>query len=325
MSRKGRARKTHNRAATKQTFQNTILRGVGGETLQDRSAHSSAASSLHPYFNNNFIARWREYVQLYMTSWEARKIVDIPIQDALREPVTIHGLSEIDLKKLMDGYEALNAEKQLRRALIQERLLGGALILPVLARGKDEDTDSQLSTVTILPGDLKTFNVIDISKLGRGEYEDDCFSPEYDQIKTLHINGTIVHASRLLIFDGAPLFNFSGQRVMENFRFNPVGMGESVLSTLYDTITRAIGTQQGAYHLVNLASCIVLACAELRSLSATNSPARAKLDEMAEQLSMYRAAIVDAKDVEFKQYSSNFGAVPELIMSFLQILAAGAQ
>lgn len=111
---------------------------------------------------------------------------------------------------------------------------------------------------------------------------------------------------------------------MENYRFNPVGFGESVLSTLYDTLIRATGTQQGAYHLVNLSSCLVLACSQLRALNAVGSPAKAKLEELAEQISIFRAAIIDAKDVEFKQHSATFGSVPELIMTFLQILSAGS-
>lgn len=313
------------RASVPQRTKNTILRGLGGETLQDRSAHNTAAQySLHPYYNNNFIARWQEYVRWYMTSWEAKKLIDIPVQDALRERVEIDGLSEEDEHLLWEAYDRFDVEKQLRRALIQERLLGGCVMLPVFMRDVKERTSEALNPETLQQGDLRALNVIDIGRLSRAQYNTDPFDPNYDKLATLQINSTVVHVSRLLIFDGDPLFNFSSQRMMENFRFNPVGFGESKLAPLYDTLIRVTGTQQGAYHLVNMTSCLIMAAENLRTLNAIGSPTYDKLREISEQLSMYRAAIVDAKGVEFRQHSATFGSVPELVMAFLQILSAGS-
>lgn len=309
----------------KQRVQNTILRGGGGETVQDRSASNTAAQhTLHPYYNNNFLARWQEYVRWYMTSWEAAKLVNIPVQDALREPVELQGLSEDDECRLWDAYENFNVEQQIRRALIQERLLGGCIVLPILLRPEDEETCEQLDYSTLQKGDLQAINVVDVGRISRAEYTTDPFSPSYDCLEHIQIDATIVHTSRLIMLNSDPLFNFASQRIMENYRFNPAGFGESVLSTLYDTLIRVTGTQQGAYHLVNLSSVLLVACAGLRSLEATGSPAKAKLEELAEQVSIYRAGIIDGKDVEIKQHAASFGSVPELVMAFLQILSAGS-
>lgn len=308
-----------------QRTRNMILRGVGGETLQDRGAQSTASMhTLNPYYNNNFIARWQEYVRWYMTSWEARKIIDIPVQDALRVPVELNGMSDEDAKVLMDAYKAYDIERQLRRALIQERLLGGSCLLGIFLRPETEETSHRLRYNTIQPGDLQAVNVVDISRLSRPVYSSSPFDVDYDRITKLHINGVEVHESRMCVLDGDMLFNRASQTILENFRFNPAGFGESKLAPLYDLMVRVTGTQQGAYHLVNLSSCLILSAAQLRSLNAVGSPAKAKLEEIAEQLSIFRAAIVDAKDVEFKQHSATFGSVPELVMTFLQILSAGS-
>ena len=123
-----------------------LLSGGGAETLQDRgSLHRASAHTLNPYYNSNFMARWQEYTRWYMTSWEARKIIDIPVEDALRKPVELHGLAPEDAKALQDAYLAFNVDRQLRRALIQERLLGGALILPIFKRDEGEETASPSS------------------------------------------------------------------------------------------------------------------------------------------------------------------------------------
>ena len=45
---------------------------------------------------------------------------------------------------------------------------------------------------------------------------------------------------------------------------------------------------------------------------------------MAEQISIYRAAILKGKGVEVQETGAQFGSVPELMMSFIQILSAGS-
>ena len=305
--------------------QNMLLSGGGAETLQDRGSRStSSVHTLNPYYNNNFLARWQEYIRWYMTSWEARKIIDIPIEDALRKPVELRGMAPDDEKKLWDAYLALDADRQIRRALIQERLLGGALILPVFMRPEEEKTADRLNYNTLQPGDLKALNVVDVSRLSRPNYDTDPFSPDYDRINSILVNGTEVHVSRCLVLDGNALFNRAAQTVLENVRFNPCGFGESKLATLYDLLNRVVGTQQGAYHLVNMSSCLLIEADNLRSVIASDSPALAKLREIIEQLSLYRGAIVDAKGAKINQHSASFGSVPELVMTFAQLLSAAS-
>lgn len=302
-----------------------LLSGGGAETLQDRGSRSTASRhTLNPYFNNNFLSRWQEYVRWYMTSWEARKIIDIPVEDALRKPVELMGLEDTDKKRVEDAYIAFNADRQIRRALIQERLLGGSMILPVFMRNEDEETASKLDPRTIRPGDLKSLNVIDVSRLSRPRYSDDPFSEDYDRVDSVLVNGVEVHSSRACILDGSALFNRAAQTVLENFRFNPCGFGESKLATLYDLLNRVIGTQQGAYHLVNMSSCLLIEADNLRSVIAADSPAMAKLREIVEQLSIYRGAIVDAKGAKISQHNASFGSVPELVMTFAQLLSAAS-
>jgi uncharacterized protein len=315
---------TNKRVATKRT-KNMQLQGVGASTAQDRSAQStSATSTLHPYYNNNFFARWQEYVRWFETAWEARKLVNIPVQDALRIPVKIKGVPKDVEERLRQKYEHFNCEAQIRRALTQERLLGGSVLLGIFNRPEKEKTSEPLDENTIGRGDLKAINVIDISRISRSQWNNDPFSPEYDKVEELTIQGVRVHKSRMCILDGEVLFNRGSQLLMQNFRFNPCGFGESILAPLYDILVRATGAQQGAYHLINLASCLVIGVKSLRTLKAINSPAEEKIKQIIEQLSIYRGAVVDGDDVEFKPYNASFGSVPDLVMTFMQFLSAGS-
>ena len=293
--------------------------------LQGRGLSLTGAQDvLNPYYNNNFMGRWQEYVRWYMTAWEARKIIDIPVEDALRKPVDFEGLQPDDEKLLKEAYAAFGIDRKIRRALIQERLLGGALILPIFLRPENENTAAPLNYSTLQPGDLKGMNVIDISRLSRPAFDDDPFSPGYDKIETILVNGVEVHISRTCILDGDALFSRAGQSMLENFRFNPCGFGESKLAVLYELLNRVVGTQQGAYHLVNMASCLLIEADNLRSVIASDSPALNKLQEICEQLSLYRGAVIDAKGAKISQHAANFGSVPELVMIFAQLLSAAS-
>lgn len=304
---------------------NMLLSGGGGETLQDRGSRFTASQhTLNPYFNNNFLARWQEYIRWYMTAWEARKIIDIPVEDALRNPAELRGLEDADKKALERACEKLKLRRQMRRALTQERLLGGACILPVFMRPEDEKTSAPLDIRTLRTGDLRALNVVDVSKLSRPSYDTDPFSEGYDHIESMLISGTEVHHSRLCLLNGSPLLNRASQTVLENFRFNPCGFGESKLATLYDLLNRVVGTQQGAFHLVNMASCLLIEADNIRTLQATDNPALGKLQEIIEQISLYRGAIVDAKGAKISQHSASFGSVPELVMTFAQLLSAAS-
>ena len=309
----------------RQQVNNALMTGIGSSTVQDRGASQTLAHyTLNPYFNNNFMSRWQDYTRWYNTSWEARKVVDIPIDDAFRVPPVIKGLDEETTKAIIRERDRLHVVDQLKRALKQERLYGGSVLLPIFNLPLGTDLSTPFSVDDLTPDSLLGFNVIDVTRLSRSVFSQDPFSPAYDHITSLTIQGKEVDESRMLIFDGDPLTSRNSQTLLTNFRYNPCGFGESKLTILYDLLMRAIGTQQGAYHLVNMASVLLVEAENLRSLMATDSPARDKLQEVVEQISIYRGAIVDAKGVKVTQHSASFGSVPELVITFTQLLSAAS-
>lgn len=314
------------KAISKKKVGNSLLEGAGANTLQDRGAiQSTSWFSLNPYFNNNYYYRWQKYTQLYYTSWEARKIVEIPVDDAFRIKPKLVGVTDEQKMALMNAMDKIGGWEKMRRAAVQERMLGGcALYIGVASETDDPSKPIDLNSVE--KGDLKFLNVVSINQITNPEYDTDPFSPGYDKPKYYEINGIKTHVSRLIIFDGDPLFNYSSQRLMQNFRINPQGFGESVLAPLWDSIIRCIGTQQAAYQLAQKASITMVRSDNLLSLEGTKrgEEANRQLQEMAEQISIYRAAILKGKGVEVQETGAQFGSVPELMMSFIQILSAGS-
>lgn len=310
----------------KTKVKNSLLTGAGGNTLQDRGALQTPAMwTLNPYNNNNFMLRWQTYTNLYFTSWEAKKIVEIPVNDAFRIKPNLVGISEDEKMALMNAMDKIDGWEKMRRAAIQERLLGGCAIL-LGVRDSQDDAAQPIDMKNVDKGDLQFLNVITINSLSNPEYDTDPFSPGFDKPKYYQINGIKTHVSRLIIFDGNPLFNYASQKVMQYYRVNPQGFGESVLASLWDAIIRCVGTQQAAYQLIQKASITLVKSENLLSLEGTKKgdEAVAQLEDMARMVSIYRAAILKGKGVELQETNASFGSVPELLMSYIQILSAAS-
>lgn len=315
-----------NKGKTRLKTGNALLHGAGASTWQDRgSIQQGAIFTKNPYYNNDYYRRWQDLVRWYYTDWAAKKIVDIPVQDAFRVEPEIKGLSEEDKEQLIKYQEAMGGRDKLYKAAIQSRLLGGSIVMLGI-KDEEDNPEKPIDFDKLDKGDLAFMNVVSVEKISQVQYETDPFSPMYDTPRYYMINGQKVDVSRLLVFDGRPLFNSASMNILQNFRFNPAGFGESVLIPVYDALVRFAGTQEGAYHLVNMASVLLVKCDKLLELQASGAGDRAlyALNKMAEQISIYRAGVLQGKDLDVAQHSATFGSVPELLQTFAQILAAGS-
>lgn len=308
---------------------NQLLRGSGGNTWQDRGAQQAGAvMTLNPYYQNNWFARWQEWARWYFTSWEARKIVEIPVDDALRVPFEITGIDEKYADLLWDGMKKLDFLNKIKRIAIQERMLGGCVgIMGIRSEHAHTDDPSlPLDLNEIDFNDLSFFNVVSINQISKADWETDPLSPNFDKPKYYYINGIKTHTSRLIVFDGNPLFSYQSQRLIQNYRINAQGFGESVLTPVYDALVRCTGAQQAGYHLINMASILLVKVDKLLELQGTKPGEKSieLLRQLVEQLSIYRGGVIEGKGVDVQNVSASFGSVPELLMSYLKILSAAS-
>jgi len=295
----------------------------GAEGIGDRGANQYISqSSANPYNSNNYIAKWRAYVQAYETDWAARKIVRIPVEDALRKPWIVEGIDETLATQIGNFANRLNFEQALKRSLMLERLLGGCLTFMGI-EGEDDELGESYNPKE--GRQLQFVNAIPISRITRATWCHDPLSPHYMRPEMYLINGRDVHISRFLCFDGHPLFD-PYDYALTNFRANLAGFGQSRLAPLWDDLLMATGTRQAAYQLIQVNNTIIAAVSDLQDLQGTKSgqQALAKVKDIANQMSMYRAAVIDGEKVDITQSSASFGSVPELMMSYLQVLSAAS-
>lgn len=297
----------------------TSSSGAGG--CGDRGAGQRVAKA------RNFTELNRELVRWYYSNWAARKGIDIPVEDMLREPWKYTGLEDGQIKQIETEQDKLGLVGVFGQALRLERLLGGSVILMGVA-SIDDDASKPLDTSTIEQGDLKFLNVIPRNRITQTNFSNNPLAANFGRPETFAVNGVIIHRSRLLVFDGDPIApnNVADLATGDNRRRND-GFGDSVMEPVIDDLTYATGSRQAAFQLINQAS-VWLIETDLMALQETTQGDKrlAELERMGEQISLYRAAIVDnggesRAGSAMSSVSPSFGSVPELMMSYLQVLS----
>lgn len=265
---------------------------------------------------------------LYFTDWQSAKIITIPVEDMLRDSWNYEGLEDEAVKKLESFDQAIDALNKFKRAMIIERLLGGAVILMGI-KDQEDKPEMPLNLDSISEGDLTFLNVIPRHRVHLTEVNTDPLSAGFGRPMTYTINGRVVHESRLLIFDGDPL-SYTGDDFLVPRRGSyQLGFGQSVLTPIIDDLARATGTRQAAFHLVNMAS-VLIAGVDMATLAGTEQGEKVlgELQSVYEQISVYKMALIDKGPGEgganVEQLTASFGSVPELLMSFLQVLSAAS-
>lgn len=303
---------------------NTGITSSAGEFGSgDRGAYNYIPDNTgNPYDSQDCVTRWRQYVHLYETSWEARKIIRIPVEDALRKPWITEGIPEEMTKKIEQRLQELQFIRILSRSMMLERLLGGCLSFMGI-EGREDDP-----SVVYDPkqGDRLCFlNAIPVSRISRVTWNTDPLSANYMRPCKYSIDGHLVDISRCLVWDGDPLFDAS-DFYLSNNRANLTGFGPSKLATIWDDIIKAVGTRQAAYQLIKTNNAIIMAVNDLQDLAGTD-PGKKQLQilrDVANHLSVYKAAVIDSGKIDIQQSAASFGSVPELIITFIQILSAAS-
>lgn len=306
-------------------IQNASFTAYSGGQLGDgdRGAyHMLPNYTGNPYDSNDYIFRWRQYCHLYEISWEARKIIRIPIEDAMRKDWEVKGIEEAKANQIKTRLDQLGFKLSLMRAMILERLLGGCLQFFGIEDNRDEPEREYLPRNGYR---TRFINTVPISRIARVDWGTDPLKADYMRPEKFLVNGVQVHTSRCLVWDGEPLFD-PYDFALTNFRSNISGFGPSKLAPIWDDIVRATGIRQAAFQMAQMNNSIIAALEGYQDLRGT-APGQNKLSEikkLVNELSVYKAAILDKGKVDVTTLAASFGSVPEMMITSLQILSAAS-
>lgn len=319
-TRNGRQRSAPSKGVQSAKVTNNVGRfsGIGSE-FDYGQYQEPATVRLSPFQQDKFV------VDLYFSDWSAKKGICIPVDDQLRDGWKYEGLSDEQSALMVTFGDSLSVLEKFKQAMRLERLIGGCVIFMGIADGA-ADPCEPVNFEALGKGCLKFINVIPRTRVTNTTIDWDPLSPTYGDPLTYWVNGIQVHRDRLILFKGDPLLQAPDSSIMPSQWIRNDGFGVSVLMSMLDDLTRATGSRQAAYQLVQRAS-VFLFQADTMDLEGTKGGQAAlkKMQDIVNQINLFRGAVVDRQPGEgdpITTISPSFGSVPELVMTFMQTLAA---
>ena len=240
------------------------------------------------------------YRELYFNHWEARKIVEIPVNDALRRKYKIVAADADKEEILNKKFFEYSVNRILRECLILERLDGGCAIFVGYDDSKSPDLAPRKNAK------IKYLRVISLEKL---EVFDD--APEISGIGNpdlkYRVNNIPIHEDRLVFFLG------SGLPVQKKIFSN------SVLQTIRKDICHAVEIRERVARIARKTSCVI---ASTNNFITGDETKVKQLIEALTRMTTDSAVIIDGDNAKLEEFTSSFSDLSELINTYLKVLAS---
>lgn len=328
----------HRNARAQKAYVRQLRAGTPVRTKNSVERRESGMGTEYDFGTNNFPSphrlppyqQDRIAVEMFEGDWQARKIVNIPVDDMLRNGWEYDGnVTEEQKDALLSSDDRYGIQESVRQCMRLERMIGGAALF--LGVSDADDPSLPLLLDNIKQGDLKFVNPIPRTRIQKVEWANDPLQADYGRPLHYFINGQKIHRSRLILFRGDPILPTADPTLSVSswvYGRND-GFGQSKLVALYDDLTRATGSRQAAYQLVQRASVIIaqLDTLELEGTEGGDQRMR-EMQNIVNQINLFRGAVINRDPGQagdtITTMSPSFGSVPELVMSFLQVLSAAS-
>lgn len=281
------------------------LSGLGG--IRDKGA---AGVWVH-YPLNKF-----EIEAAYRSNWMARKAVDIPAFDMLREGWSWEA----------DKDDIRTIEREERKHKVLHKLLSAQTLGRLYGGGAIYMSDGNDSTEPLNVkgrGDLKFLTVLSRHDLTSGNLNDNALDEFYLEPVMYEVNtrteGSIrVHPSRIVRFYGNAIP--TQHAVYEDL------WSDSVLESVEQSIRDATAGQQGIASLIQEAKIDVIKMKGFMSQVSNAAYRQAVIDRNAlamQTKSMTNALMIDSDD-EWSQKEVSFSALPDVLRLLIQVVSGAA-
>ena len=247
---------------------------------------------------------------LYVYNWLAKKVVDIPIDDATRKWRNLL-ISDADKKKeIEDALKEYDVKGKINLAFKWARVFGGAVILVII---EGDDQEDPLIIESIKPDSLKSFIVLDRyniypDEINRNILSENFGKPEY---YTVSRSGQRIHHSRLYKINGdlTTIMEFEQQNYW----------GNSIFTTLFEPISDSQIVSQSINNLIYESNVDVYRINGLHALIAEGNDELVvkKLKLTHEMKGIINGIALDKED-EYEKKSNTFTTLPDIDDRFMQ-------
>lgn len=254
----------------------------------------------------------------YRGDWIARKIVDIPADDATREWRAWQADAS-DITAIEAAERKLSVQKKVKQAMLRGRLYGGGALVLGVAQG---DSSEELRIDRVRKGDLRWIHVASRYELSAGPIDWRVDSPYYGQPEyyarsVIGDTSLKIHPSRVI--------RFLGNEVLDA-RLSQ-GWGDSVLQVVADAVLAAGTVTNVTAQLVQEAKTDVVKIPEM-SERIRNSDYEDRLRKRFALANLMRSAysilLID-KEEEWERLQSSFAGMPDLLRMYMLIASGAAE
>lgn len=256
-------------------------------------------------------------IAAYRGDWIARKVVDIPAFDMIREGRNWQADNAL-IQKLEAEEARLQVWPKVAKAIKLARLYGGsALILGI----GDTDPSQPLRPDSIVAGGLEYIHVASRYEITAGQLERDPASPRWGEPADYTMNGGArgqlrLHPSRVIPFVGAEVPDLAFSH----------GWGDSVLQAIDEAVKNAGLAAGGIAQLLQEAKVDVFKIPDFMANVGDEAYRTKVLERIAlanQAKSISNALVMDAAE-EWNQKQISFAQLPEVLRLYLQIAAGAA-
>ena len=255
----------------------------------------------------------------YENNWIARKIVDVPAYDALRE-WRIWNTSEA--RKIEAEEKRLGVKQKVLEAFIKARLFGVAAIY----FATDQDPLTPLEPDSVKKGGIKYLTVLTRRELQATDIDRDPMSEYYGKPLSYTITGGTgtsqsadIHPSRLVIL--------TGDEPADSWQMTSADWGgRSVLKATYDTIRNAVGAFSNVASMLFEANVDVIGVPDLMANvggSGYESDILKRFALAAAGKGINGTLIIDAEE-SYNRKQVSFNTLPQVMESLALLCAAAA-
>ena len=290
---------------------------------------ASPLQSSGDYTRSNISRNYELLTVLYRENWIAKRIIDMPCEDATREWYTLSTeLNQNLIDKIKKVEAKHNVKGEITNALRWARLYGGSLALIVI-KGQEDMLEEPMDFDMIMPGSFKGLLVLDMVTgiTPSIEIEEDMDDPDFGLPKYYDVvidsyNGEMVriHHSRVLRFIGRDLP--PQEEIMENY------WGASELEHIYEELQKRNATSANIAQLVFQANTRVLKMADYGEVigMGTNKQKKEVLAAIEAQnrlLTSFGVQIMGTDD-NMESHPYSFSGISEVYESFMMDMAGAA-
>lgn len=283
-----------------------VASGLG--TREDKSTYATYAFA---------VTDFREIEAAYQTSGWFRKIVEIPVNDSMREGIDWQAEAE-EIEQLEKEVKRLGFWEKFKKARTWARRDGGAVIV----MGLPGNPESPVNFDTIKAGDLKVLTVLSRHEITPSDQINVILDPNYGQAGAYVLkNGTRIHPSRVLRFIGlerSPSLGWDG-------------WGDSIYPAMSRDIKNADRTSAAIAHLMEEAKVDIIGIPGLTENFTTEQYEGILMRRIitAQMLkSLVHTLVIDTGDgtadspaETYEQKQINFSGLPEVLQAQLMVLS----